>query len=62
MKNDFSKHSDICLDYEKKIKEKEQAISELGSVVKKQQEQLKNKEESIQEKENQLVFDFYHCY
>lgn len=55
MKTEATQQSDSALEVEKKMKEKEQAISELGGLVKKQQDQMKLNEEMIKEKENQIV-------
>lgn len=55
MKAEATQQSDSAIEFDKRIKEKEQAISELGTLIKKQKEQLKNKDEQITEKENQLV-------
>lgn len=55
MKTEATQQSDSVLEVEKKMKEKEQAISELGMLVKKQQEQMKTNDEMLKEKENQIV-------
>ena len=55
MKSEATQQSDSVLEVEKKMKEKEQAISELGMLVKKQQEQMKTNDEMLKEKENQIV-------
>ena len=56
MKSEATQQSDSVLEVEKKMKEKEQAISELGMLVKKQQEQMKTNDEMLKEKENQIVW------
>ena len=55
MKTEATQQSDSVLEVEKKMKEKEQAISELGMLVKKQQEQMTTNDEMLKEKENQIV-------
>ena len=55
MKTEATQQSDSVLEVEKKMKEKEQAISELGMLVKKQQEQMPTNDEMLKEKENQIV-------
>ena len=55
MKTEATQQSDSVLEVEKKMKEKEQAISELGMLVKKQQEQMTTNDEILKEKENQIV-------
>ena len=55
MKTEATQQSDSVLEVEKKMKEKEQAITELGMLVKKQQEQMKTNDEMLKEKENQIV-------
>ena len=55
MKTEATQQSDSVLEVEKKMKEKEQAISELRMLVKKQQEQMTTNDEMLKEKENQIV-------
>ena len=58
MKAEATQQSDSAIVIDKQMKEKEQAITELGALIKKQQEQIKNCEEQIKERENQLVAVF----